>query len=68
MKPLETAPSLTDRVYAAIVDDILDGALAPGEHRLCAQATDGFGTVTSLVDEVTVTVSESVFRLAPIAG
>ncbi len=32
MKPIEATPSLTERVYRAIADDILDGALAPGEH------------------------------------
>ena len=29
---LHTAPSLTDQIYHAIVDEICDGRLAPGAH------------------------------------
>jgi DNA-binding GntR family transcriptional regulator len=43
MKPLETAPSLTERVYGAIVDDILDGVLAPGEHLVQEQLAADLG-------------------------
>ncbi len=32
MKPLDVIPSLAERVYNAILDDILDGALVPGQH------------------------------------
>lgn len=32
MKPILAAPSLTDQVYDAIVDDICDGALPAGAH------------------------------------
>lgn len=32
MSPVQVAPSLADQVYAAIVDEICDGRLAPGAH------------------------------------
>lgn len=32
MKPLISPPNLTERVYGAIVDEILDGTLEPGQH------------------------------------
>ncbi|MDC1198805.1 GntR family transcriptional regulator [bacterium] len=32
MKPILAAPSLTDQVYDAIVDDICDGSLPAGAH------------------------------------
>ena len=32
MKTLNVSPSLTEQVYRAIVDEILDGRLKPGEH------------------------------------
>lgn len=43
MKPIGTTPSLTERVYRAIADDILDGAFAPGEHLLQEQLATELG-------------------------
>ena len=41
MKTLNVSPSLTDQVYRAIVDEILEGHLLPGQHLVQEQlATD----------------------------
>lgn len=32
MRPLEQSPGLTDRVYQALVDEMSEGRLAPGQH------------------------------------
>lgn len=43
MKPLASAPNLVERVYGAILDDILDGALVPGEHLVQEQLAANLG-------------------------
>jgi DNA-binding GntR family transcriptional regulator len=43
MKPLDPAPSLTDRVYDAIVDDICEGGLPAGTHLVQEQLAQRLG-------------------------
>ena len=43
MKPLDTTPNLTERVYGAIVDEILDGTLKPGQHLVQEQLATELG-------------------------
>lgn len=43
MKPLGVFPSLTERVYGAILDEILDGVLEPGEHLIQEQLAADLG-------------------------
>lgn len=43
MKPLDMFPSLTERVYGAILDEILDGVLEPGEHLIQEQLAADLG-------------------------
>lgn len=43
MKPLGMFPSLTERVYGAIIDEILDGVLEPGEHLIQEQLAADLG-------------------------
>ena len=43
MKPLDMGPSLAERVYNAILDEILDGVLAPGEHLVQEQLAADLG-------------------------
>ena len=40
---LETAPSLTDQIYAAIVDDICGGRIGPGTHLVQERLAERFG-------------------------
>ncbi len=40
---LQTAPSLTEQVYDAIVDEISDGRLAPGMHLVQEQLARRLG-------------------------
>jgi len=40
---LQTAPSLTDQIYDAVVDEICDGRLAPGEHLVQESLARRFG-------------------------
>ena len=41
---LESAPSLTDRIYELIVDEICDGRLPPGAHLVQERLAERFGT------------------------
>ncbi len=43
MKSLDTVPTLTERVYQSILDEILDGTLAPGEHLVQEQLASDLG-------------------------
>lgn len=43
MKTLDASPNLTERVYRAIVEDILDGILAPGAHLVQEQLAAELG-------------------------
>lgn len=43
MKTLNAVASLTDRVYSAILDEILDGVLPPGEHLVQEQLAAELG-------------------------
>ena len=43
MKPLQPAAGLTRRVYSAILDEILDGTLASGEHLVQEQIAATLG-------------------------
>ena len=43
IKPLDTTPNLTERVYNAIVDEILDGTLKPGQHLIQEQLAAELG-------------------------
>lgn len=40
---LQTAPSLTEQIYEAIVDEICDGRLAPGQHLVQESLARRFG-------------------------
>ncbi|MEM7189147.1 MAG: GntR family transcriptional regulator [Pseudomonadota bacterium] len=43
MKQLEQVSGLTDRVYTAILNEILDGTLSPGEHLVQEQLAEQLG-------------------------
>lgn len=43
MNLLQTAPGLADQVYQAVVDDICDGVIGPGEHLVQEQLAAHFG-------------------------
>ena len=43
MKPLDTIPSLTDRVYSVILEEILEGKLVSGEHLVQEQLASELG-------------------------
>ena len=43
MKPLNVSPSLTEQVYRAIVDEILEGRLLPGAHLVQEQLAADLG-------------------------
>lgn len=43
MKPIQSAPKLTEQVYHAILDEICDGALPPGAHLVQEQLAERLG-------------------------
>jgi DNA-binding GntR family transcriptional regulator len=54
MKALSLSPGLTARVYAAILDEIVEGALAPGEHLVQEQLAADLGVSRQPVQQAMV--------------
>ena len=54
MQPLATQANLTDRVYRAILDEILDGRLAAGEHLIQEQLAIGLGVSRQPVQQAMI--------------
>lgn len=54
MKSLSAIPSLTERVYGAILDEILDGTLRPGEHLVQEQLAENLGVSRQPIQQAMV--------------